>query len=180
VRVGLRRYRRLAGIAFVCAIAPLAAGCAQMQARVHAGSVPYVSTVLPSENAAAENAVIARVNQLRAQHGLVQLAVHPTLVNKARAWARWMAGGGCGRDASKVPYICHSSLAEGINAPWMLLEENVGSGSPASIVMGVQTGFEHSPLHLANIMNGRVRYIGVGVAYWNDHVYVTQEFMATS
>jgi uncharacterized protein YkwD len=158
----------------------MAAGCAQVQARLHTATAPHVSTSVGSENAGAESAIVARVNQVRAQHGLAPLSVHPVLVNKARAWARWMAAGGCSRDGNGVPYICHSSLAEGINAPWMLLEENVGSGAPASIVMAVQTGFEHSPLHLANILNGRVQYIGVGVAYWNDHVYVTQEFMATS
>jgi uncharacterized protein YkwD len=174
-----RGRRRFLGLA-ICAIAPLAAGCAQVQARLHAGPVPQASTSLSSENPGAESAIVTRVNQVRAQNRLEPLSVHPVLVNKARAWARWMAGGGCGRDSTGVPFICHSSLAEGINAPWVLLEENVGSGAPASIVMGVQSGFEHSPPHLANILNGQVHYIGVGVAYWNDHVYVTQEFMATS
>jgi len=119
------------------------------------------------------------VNQYRAEHGLPALQVNATLVNKARLWSRWMAAGGCGHDANNVGYICHSSLVMGIDVSWSLLEENVGSASPKSMTMAVQTGFENSPPHRANILNGKVHYIGVGVATAGNSVYVTQEFMAS-
>jgi uncharacterized protein YkwD len=137
-----------------------------------------VQSVAPVTSSA-EQAVIARVNQYRAAHGLGALAVNGTLTNKARLWSRWMAAGGCGRDAHNVGYICHSSLALGIDVPWSLLEENVGSAAPNNLVMAVQTGFENSLPHRENILNGKVRYIGVGVATAGNTVYVTQEFMAS-
>jgi uncharacterized protein YkwD len=134
---------------------------------------------LVSPAAGAEASIVARVNKYRAEHGLPALKVSSTLVNKARLWSKWMAAGGCGRDAQSVAYICHSSLTMGINVSWSLLEENVGSASPKTIVMAVQTGFENSPPHRANILNGKVRYIGVGVSTSGNSVYVTQEFMAS-
>jgi uncharacterized protein YkwD len=172
-----RRPTRYAGAVFVLALLTLVSGCAQARARVTAAAKPAPVVRVSSDGTSAEKAITARVNTVRASRGLRALSVHPTLVNKARAWAKWMAGGGCGRDANGVPVICHSSLVAGISVPWSLLEENVGSAAPRTIAGAVQTGFENSPTHMANILNSKVHYVGVGVAYSSDHVYVTEEFM---
>jgi uncharacterized protein YkwD len=173
-----RRHHRCAGAVVVLALLTLVSGCAQVRARVRAAVAPAPVVRVATDGAAAEKAITARVNTVRASRGLRPLSVHPTLVNKARAWAQWMAGGGCGRDAGGAPTICHSSLSAGINVPWSLLEENVGCAAPRTLAGAVETGFENSPAHLANILNSKVHYVGVGVAYWQDHVYVAQEFMA--
>ena len=89
-----------------------------------------------------------------------------------------MANGDCGLAAPGVPAICHSSLTQGINVRWSVLEENVGRASPRTMYMAAERGFERSATHLANILNTRVRYIGVGIAYSRTAVYVTEEFMA--
>jgi uncharacterized protein YkwD len=172
------RHQRCAGAVVVLALLTLVSGCAQVRARLRTAVAPAPVVRVATDGAAGEKAITARVNTLRASRGLRPLSVHPTLVNKARAWAQWMAGGGCGHDAGGAPTICHSSLSVGINVPWSLLEENVGCAAPRTLAGAVETGFENSPAHLANILNSKVHYVGVGVAYWQDHVYVAQEFMA--
>jgi uncharacterized protein YkwD len=175
----VRVHRRLLATTALVGVAALSSGCAQVKARLQARvAVRPVSTVSVGDSPT-ESAIVARVNHVRVANHLAPLSVHPTLVNKARLWSHWMAAGGCGQDANGVHRICHSSLVLGISVPWTMLEENVGSGAPRSIALGVENGFENSPTHMANILNARVHYIGVGVAYWGDHVYVTQEFMAT-
>ncbi len=37
-------------------------------------------------------------------------------------------------------------------------------------------GWMKSPGHRANILNGQLRYIGVGVAQSGDYIYATQNF----
>jgi uncharacterized protein YkwD len=172
-----RRSVRLAAAVFLLALLTLVSGCAQVRARARAAA-PAPAVRVTTDGASAEKAITARVNTVRAARGLRSLSVHPTLVNKARSWAKWMASGGCGRDASGAPTICHSSLVAGISVPWSYLEENVGSAAPQTIAGAVQTGFENSPTHMANILNSKVHYVGIGVAYAHNHVYVTQEFMA--
>ena len=172
---------RLIACAVLATIAITTSGCAQARARLagHVAAPAPAPVHLVTPVTSAEQEIIARVNKYRAMHGLPALTVSTTLVAKARRWSRWMAAGGCGRDARNVAYICHSSLTLGINVPWSLLEENVGSAAPKTMVMAVQTGFENSPPHRANILNGKIHYIGVGVSSSGNTVYVTQEFMAS-
>jgi uncharacterized protein YkwD len=131
----------------------------------------------PPEGGAAGQ-IVAGINAFRASHGLGALAVNSNLVSKANSWAAHMAGGGCGSSGG-VPNICHSSLASGISVSWTLLEENVGMISPASNVSGMESAFEHSAAHAENMLNGKITYVGVGVAYVGNYMYVAEEFMAT-
>ena len=128
---------------------------------------------------ATERRIIDAVNGYRAQHGLQALSINSNLEDKARLWSAWMAGGGCGRGANGNPQICHSDLTSGINPGWSLLEENVASASPKTNISGIIDGLQRSPAHSANMLNGRVTSLGVGVAYVGDAVYVAEEFMAS-
>jgi uncharacterized protein YkwD len=123
----------------------------------------------------AESALVAGINSFRGSHGLPPLAVHPTLVNKARVWSGYMANGGCGGGGAN---ICHSSLSDGIDVSWSLLGENVGIVSPTSNVSGMESAFEHSPPHAENMLNSQINFVGVGVAYVGNNMFVTEEFMA--
>jgi uncharacterized protein YkwD len=136
---------------------------------------PPVPVAAPSTGA--EAAMVAGINSYRASRGLGPLAVHGTLVNKARSWAGHMANGGCGRGANGVANICHSVLSEGITVQWFRLAENVGMVSPANNTSGMQSAFENSPGHAANMLNTEVNYVGVGVAVVGDYMYVAEEFM---
>ena len=124
-----------------------------------------------------EGAIVAGINAFRASHGLPALAVHSNLVSKARAWAGHMANGGCGRGGGGVPNICHSSLADGIVVRWTLLAENVGMVAPVN-ASTMNSAFEQSPAHAANMLNGQMQYVGVGVAVVGNNMYCAEEFMA--
>ena len=149
-------------------------GCAQV---LHARQQALATAVTPGSGA--ENAMVAGINAYRRAHGLPNLAVHNVLIAKARSWATNMANGGCGRGGNGVPNICHSNLTSGITVTWTRLEENVGMISPRTNVSGMEGAFEHSPPHSENMLNGQIHYIGVGVAYVGDYMYVAEEFMAT-
>jgi uncharacterized protein YkwD len=136
---------------------------------------PPVPVAAPATGA--EAAMVAGINAYRASRGLGPLAVHGNLVNKARGWAGHMANGGCGRGANGVPNICHSSLSDGITVQWFRLAENVGMVSPANNTSGMQSAFENSPGHAANMLNAEVNYVGVGVAVVGNYMYVAEEFM---
>jgi uncharacterized protein YkwD len=127
----------------------------------------------------AESAMVNGINNFRNSRGIPDLGVHAALVNKARMWAAYMANGGCGRGDGGVPKICHSNLTSGINVSWTRLGENVGMVSPRDNVSGMQRAFENSPPHAENMLNREYDFVGVGVAYWSNYMYVAEEFMAT-
>ena len=125
----------------------------------------------------AEQSMFARINNYRNAHGLPSLATSSVAGKKARFWAATMANGACGRGAGGVPQICHSNLAAGITVAWSRLGENVGMVSPRTNIAGMESAFENSPPHAEN-MRSDVGYLGVGVSYWNDYMYVAEVFLA--
>ncbi|MDQ1456692.1 MAG: hypothetical protein QOH28_2312 [Actinomycetota bacterium] len=147
------------------------ASCTQIRAELASSS----SASAPPN--ATESQIIDAVNSFRGAHGLGALSVHSNLEDKAHLWAAWMAGGNCGGGAS-APTICHSDVASGITVSWTLLEENVGAAAPATNIAGLESGFEGSAEHAANMLNARITSIGVGVAYAGDTLFVAEEFMA--
>jgi uncharacterized protein YkwD len=165
-----KRFPKFFVIVAIIAIAATFSGCAQVRVLAARASAPSNS---------AESSLVGGINNFRKSHGLPALAVHPTLVNKARDWAGHMATGGCGRGGGGVPNICHSNLSNGITVSWALLGENVGMVSPKTNVSAMEHGFESSPPHAENMLNGQIRYVGVGVAYVGNYMYVAEEFMAT-
>jgi uncharacterized protein YkwD len=164
---------RRASASLIAVLAVLTTACSpvlQAQLRRSSASAPRTT--------ATERQIIRSVNQFRAVHGRPALQVTAVLEHKARAWSAWMAAGRCGRNAQGIPTICHSNLPTGINVHWSRLEENVGEASPRTAVTAITTGFQHSPEHAANMLNAQITDVGVGVAYFGDFVFVTEEFMA--
>jgi uncharacterized protein YkwD len=135
------------------------------------------ANIAPSS--AAEGSIVAGINIFRRAHGLPALAVHGVLASKARGWAAHMATGGCGRGGGDVANVCHSMLSNRITVPWVRLAENVGLVSPTTNVSGMQGAFEQSPSHAENMLNNQMQYVGVGVSYVDNYMYVAQEFMGT-
>jgi uncharacterized protein YkwD len=160
-------------IALVIAGSLAFSGCAQI---MHAHQMEAAAA---ASLGSAEASMATGINNFRRAHGLPDLAVSSMLVNKARSWAAWMADGGCGRDASGAANICHSNLSDGITVAWSRLEENVGMVSPSSNTSGMESAFEHSPEHAENMLNSQVQYLGVGVAYTGNDMYVAEEYMAS-
>jgi uncharacterized protein YkwD len=127
----------------------------------------------------AEGALVAHINSFRGAHGLSALAMHPELVRKAESWALYMANGGCGRGGNGLPNICHSVLSAGITVQWTGLAENVGMVSPSTNVTSMHNAFVNSPAHAANMLNGTMKYVGVGIATVGNYMYAAEVFMAT-
>jgi len=163
--------RRCASSGAAVLLAATLAGCAHVRAPSGGGGS---KTPPPT---ATERRIIDAINSYRADHGLHALSINSNLEDKARLWSAWMAGGGCGQGSNGNPQICHSDLASGINPGWSLLEENVASASPKTNISGIITGLQQSPAHSANMLNGQVTSLGVGVAFAGNAVYVAEEFM---
>ena len=114
---------------------------------------------------AAEADFVGRINSLRASQGAGSLQVHSVLTAKAQAWAAHMAATGC---------LCHSNLTDGVNVGWRKLGENVGRGPS---VASLQSAFIGSPEHLANMLDRRFQWVGIGVAYGGGQMWVAEVFM---
>lgn len=114
---------------------------------------------------AAEADFVGRINALRASQGAGGLQTHSVLTAKAQAWAAHMAATGC---------LCHSNLTDGISVGWRKLGENVGRGPS---VASLQGAFTASPEHLANMLDRRFQWVGIGVAYGAGQMWVAEVYM---
>jgi hypothetical protein len=116
----------------------------------------------------AEAAFVARINGIRASHGLGPVQMDGELTGIARGWSDQMAANGG---------ISHNPGFSGsVSASWSKLGENVGVGYSVDDLM---TAFVNSPAHYRNIVDPSFSYIGVGVSYGADgRMYTTHDFMA--
>jgi uncharacterized protein YkwD len=111
--------------------------------------------------------LVSMVNNYRAANGLPALATASDATAKAQQHSNDMAAQG---------RIYHSSsMSSGIKSGWSALGENVGMGGSVS---QVESMFEGSGPHRANLLNGDFTQIGVGVAHGSDgQLYVTEFFV---
>jgi uncharacterized protein YkwD len=153
-----RLFRRaLLALAGVLILTASAAGCAPPGAQ----SQPAVGAESPERAY-----IVTRVNNFRAANGLGPLVEASDAAGKAQLQAIAMASAGT---------IYHSDLASGIQPGWTTIGENVGYGTTLD---QVESAFEASPPHRANMLSGSFNQIGVGVATGaNGFVYVAQEFV---
>jgi hypothetical protein len=113
----------------------------------------------------AEADFVGKINAYRASQGVGGVTPHPVLTAKAQAWAAHMAATGC---------LCHSNLSDGVSVRWSKLGENVGRGPN---VQSLHDAFINSPAHRANMVDGRFRWVGIGVAYGAGQMWVAEVFM---
>jgi uncharacterized protein YkwD len=111
--------------------------------------------------------LLSLVNNYRSAHGLAPLAQASDATAKAQQHSNDMAAQG---------RIFHSSsMSSGIKSGWTAIGENVGMGGS---VGQVESMFEGSSPHRANLLNSAYTQIGVGVAYGSDgQIYVTECFV---
>jgi uncharacterized protein YkwD len=110
-----------------------------------------------------EARLIAKINYARAHHGLRPLTVSRDLTAAARTHSAAMAGS---------DLLFHSSTLSALCC-YRLIEENVGEGATLAIV---HYAFMHSAPHRANILNSRVRQVGVGVVSSGGELWITEVF----
>lgn len=121
------------------------------------------------------------INGERTSRGLPALSSHGELAGIAAAHSRRMAAsvnddGAC-NDTGGLRH--RSSVSRGVDAPWTALAENVGYLCPAD-VGDLHQRLMDSASHRTNILDGRMRHVGVGAHRDADGgLWVTQIFMAT-
>jgi hypothetical protein len=109
---------------------------------------------------------VGLINQVRASVGARPLSVDSRLTSIARSWSANMVTTGLHHNpnfASEAP------------AGWTMLGENVGYGPSVS---QLETSFQNSPHHYANMVEPAYTTIGVGVVIAGGTLWVTEDFMA--
>jgi hypothetical protein len=124
------------------------------------------ATAASAEPRSDEADFVARINALRTSQGLVPLTVDLHLTDIARNWSAKMAGDGA---ISHNPDLAAQVGGNG----WRTLGENVGVGSS---VDWLESAFEASPHHYANLIDPDYRWIGVGVVESGGQIWVTEDF----
>lgn len=114
-----------------------------------------------------ESAFVSKINAARAAQGLTTLVVRSDLTSYARSHSAAMARRGSLFHTSDFSVICC----------WRTVAENVGFGPDVSTI---HTMFMNSPEHRANILDARMREVGVGVVSVNGQLWVTEIFRAPS
>ncbi|HEY0487106.1 MAG TPA: CAP domain-containing protein [Mycobacteriales bacterium] len=127
-----------------------------------------VATALPASPASAaivngvalnstEAALVRYINNARQKAGIAPVLVRPGTTDVARRWARYL---------STTQVLKHnpsfaSQVAKSGSARWGRITENVGYGSacdPAQLF----NAYMNSPGHRRNILDRKVRYLGIG------------------
>jgi hypothetical protein len=111
-------------------------------------------------------AFVGPINSLRASHGLAPLAIDARLTTLATWWSGQMVTKGLSHNAS---------LSTMLPAGWTLGGENVGMGGDTG---SLETAFQNSPEHLANMLKPQYTSIGVGVVMSGTTMWVTEDYMA--
>ena len=124
--------------------------------------------------------VIIYTNQARARHGLRPLARHLVLQSAAQGHSDFMA-----RHAYSHTGVRGTSPHDRIKDlgySGTMTAENIykypSRRDGKRLAKGLVDGWMKSPGHRANILNGKLKYIGVGVAQSGDYVYATQNLGA--
>jgi uncharacterized protein YkwD len=113
----------------------------------------------------ADQEVVGALNARRAADGRSPLTIDAGLDAAAQRWAEELARSGVLRHSS--------SLAAGRS--FSVAGENVGMGAD---IDQVADAFDHSPAHLANILDRRYTVTGIGVATdGRGRVWVVEQFM---
>ena len=114
-----------------------------------------------------EATMLAKINNVRAAHGLRPLALSGELSTLARSHSHQMAS---------ATTLFHTSSFSSICC-WSAIAENVGMGDS---VRTVHRAFLRSSTHRSNILNGRMRQVGVGIVAANGRIWVTEIFRRPS
>lgn len=135
-------------------------------------SLGVSADVVEADTVSDEQVFISKINHLRQINGLAPLVVDGELTGQARGWAQVMAAD------QELKHT--NSLSSGVTSNWTVLGENVGVHTVDEID-ALFAAFVNSPAHLANLLDPRYQYVGVGVAYdANGQMWTTQRFMAVA
>jgi uncharacterized protein YkwD len=130
---------------------------------VMAASTALVGASPASATTTREARMLVKINHARANHGLRPLTASPDLMSAARKHTLSMAGA-----RSLFHTVSFTSLC-----CWEHIAENVGYGFS---VRGLHLQFMHSAPHRANLLDPRMRQVGVGIVERDGDLWVTEVF----
>jgi hypothetical protein len=107
---------------------------------------------------------VERINELRADLGIVPLTQDAQLTAVARRWSVTMV------DSNRLFH--NMALPRWVNG-WVKLGENVGVGVSIDALVNA---FEASPPHLEHLVDPAYTLVGVGVIEARGQLWVTEEF----
>jgi uncharacterized protein YkwD len=120
-----------------------------------------------SAGAGDEAQFVDLINRARASSGKGGLTTNGELTSIARRWAQHMA------DDQRLSH--NPNLANEVTQDWEKLAENVGFGQD---VGQIHDAFMNSAPHRANILDGALTHVGVGVVVdGSGQMWVTEVFM---
>lgn len=128
-----------------------------------ATSVALVGASPASATTTREARMLVKINDARANHGLPPLTASPDLMAAARTHTSSMAG---------TRALFHTASFSSLCC-WDVIGENVGYGMS---VRGLHRQFMHSAPHRANILDPRMRQVGVGIVARDGMLWVTEVF----
>jgi hypothetical protein len=130
-------------------------------------AVLAVGVTAAGADAGAEAEFVSRINGARASQGKGALTTDSELTGIARRWAQRMA------DDQRLSH--NPNLSREVSQDWEKLAENVGFGQE---VGQIHEAFMNSAAHRANILDGALTHVGVGVVIdGSGQMWVTEVFM---
>jgi uncharacterized protein YkwD len=132
-------------------------------AAVVAASTAFVGASPASATTTREARLLHKINNARANHGLAPLTASRDLMSAARSHTVSMAGARTLFHTASFSSLCC----------WEAVGENVGYGFS---VRGLHRQFMRSAPHRANILDPRMRQVGVGIVERNGTLWVTEVF----
>lgn len=114
-----------------------------------------------------EAAMLTKINNARTAHGLRPLRLSGELSTLARSHSRQMAS---------TTTLFHTSSFSSICC-WSAIAENVGTGDS---VRTVHRAFMRSSAHRSNVLDRRMRQVGVGIVAAGGRLWVTEIFRRPS
>lgn len=121
---------------------------------------PRAPGAAPSSDLPAfREALLARINQLRARHDLPPLEADPRLDAASQEWAEQLSV------ARRLQHRSGDSLSSLLGAGgWETINENLHYQSSPPDPERVLAAWEKSPLHRKNLLNPTIRFAGLGLA----------------
>ena len=115
---------------------------------------------------ASEAGLVGYINKARTRAGLAPVRVAAGTTDVARRWARSMAGA---RSMKHNPNFA-SQVAKAGSPRWTKVSENVGYASACSAKQ-LFDAYMRSPGHRKNIMDRKMRFIGIGSVDRSDRAW---------
>lgn len=166
-----KHYRRTGGVLFPAegprVRTPRSALLSLLLTAAFAAGAALVGSAPAEATTTREARMLEKINYARASHGLRPLRLSADLSAAARTHSTSMANSSLLFHTPTLTSLCC----------WRAIAENVGYGSS---VWDVHRALMHSAPHRANILDSRMRQVGIGIIVRNGNLWVTEIFRQPS